>query len=65
MLSSRTDANCDFSYSGAHQEEQEEPHNQVQSPLQAIPIHPRPQGLRASRKTQAESTTGYFPAPCG
>jgi len=45
--SSRTDANYDFLSSGAHQEEQEEPHNQVQSPLQAIPLHPRPQRPRA------------------
>jgi hypothetical protein len=63
--SNRTNANYDFLYSGAHQEEQEEQHNQVQSPLQAIPLHPRPQRPRARGETQAESTTGYLPASRG
>jgi hypothetical protein len=32
-------------YSCAHKEEQEDQQDQVQGPMQASPLHPRPQGL--------------------
>lgn len=41
------------------QEEQEVAADQVQGPLPAVPVHPRPQGLRQGREAKAELAPEY------
>ena len=50
---------ADTPNSGAYQEGQEAPEHQVQGPVPSIPLHPRLEGLRQGRETQAELTAKY------
>lgn len=48
-----------YASSRPHQEERQEPANQVQGPLPPQPLHPCLEGLRKGRQAQAESAPWY------
>lgn len=48
-----------YAFSRPHQEERQEPADQVQGPLPQEPLHPCPEGLREGRQAQAEPAPWY------
>jgi hypothetical protein len=48
-----------YAFSRPHQEERQDPADQVQGPLPPQPLHSCPEGLRQGRQAQAEPAPWY------